>query len=122
ADLSAVRRRLLAGQDASGGIQTATGFAAQAGGRAPRLPDVRDVLHVAGWCDKAFRYLAAHAGAQRPETSGGTFEIDCVFQGATLHLAETTEQLEIRDRRGVCYRWRKGDAWPEIASQLFWLR
>ncbi|HEY0734050.1 MAG TPA: hypothetical protein VGD69_04020 [Herpetosiphonaceae bacterium] len=121
ADLSAVRQRLLAGQDASGGIQTATGFAAQAGGRAPKIPDVRDVLHVAGWCDKAFRYLAAHAGAQLPET-GGTFEIDCVFQGATLHLTETIEQLEIRDRRGVCYRWRKGEAWPEIASPLFWLR
>src|SRR5205085_1186783 len=41
ADLSAMQRRLLAGQDASGGIQTARGFAAQAGGRPPALPDVR---------------------------------------------------------------------------------
>lgn len=122
ADLSAVRQRLLAGQDTSGGIQTATGFAAQAGGRLPKLPDVRDVLHVAGWCDKAFRYLAGHAGPQLPEASSSTFETECVFQGVTLKLIETAEQLEIRDRRSVCYRWRKGEPWPEIANPLFWLR
>jgi hypothetical protein len=122
ADLSAVRQRLLAGQDGSGGIQTATGFAAQAGGRLPKLPDVRDVLHVAGWCDKAFRYLAAHTSASLPAASSATFEAACVFQGSTLHLTETTEQLEISERRGVCYRWRKGEPWPEIASPLFWLR
>jgi hypothetical protein len=122
ADLSAMRRWLLAGQDASGGIQTATGFAAQAGGRVPKLPDVRDVLHVAGWCDKAFRYLAAHAGPELPATTSATFETACVFQSTTLRLVETPAQVEISDRRGVCYRWLKGEPWPEIASSLFWLR
>lgn len=121
-DLSTLRRRLLSGQDASGGIRTATGFAAQAGGRLPKLPDVRDLLHVAGWCDKAFRYLAGHASAHLPEATLADFEADCVFGSATLHLTETTEQLEIRDRQAVCYRWRKGEQWPEIADPRFWLR
>jgi hypothetical protein len=122
ADLSGMEAQLLIGQDASGGIQTATGFAAQAGGRVPAKPDLRDVLHVVGWCDKAFRYLAAHAGTNVPEATSARFETDCVLQGVTLHLLETAEQLEIRDRRSVCYLWRKGEPWPEIASPLFWLR
>ncbi|HEX6292758.1 MAG TPA: hypothetical protein VFZ66_26475 [Herpetosiphonaceae bacterium] len=122
ADLSAMQHRLLAGQDATGGIQTATGFAAQAGGRLPKQPDVRDLLHVVGWCDKAFRYLAAHAGPALPGATSGTFEMPCVFQGRALRLVETPEHLEIGDRRGVCYRWRKGEPWPEIAAPAFCLR
>jgi hypothetical protein len=122
ADLSAMEARLLRGQDASGGIQTATGFAAQAGGRAGLRPDLRDVLHVVGWCDKAFRYLAARVGRELPEVASAEFEIDCALQGVALRLRETAEQLEVRDRRDLCYRWRKGEPWPEVASPLFWLR
>jgi hypothetical protein len=80
------------------------------------------VLHVAGWCDKAFRYLAAHAGPELPAATSTAFETACIFQSVTLRLVETPAQLEISDRRGVCYRWLKGEPWPEIASPLFWLR
>jgi hypothetical protein len=122
ADLSAMRQRLLAGQDATGGFQTATGFAAQAGGRPPAAPDVRDVLHVAGWCDKAFRYLAGHVEIDLPEAASAPFEANCVFRGQPMQLVETAEYLEIARRGGVCYRWRKGEPAPEIATMEFWLR
>jgi hypothetical protein len=122
ASFEATRQRLLAGQDASGGIQTATGFAAQAGGRPPTLPDVRDVLHVAGWCDKAFRYLAAQAGPELPAAASTPFEAGCTFRGQSLRLVETPQQLEIMRTGDICYRWRKCEPWPEIAAPEFWLR
>jgi len=115
-------QRLVRGQDASGGIQTARGFAKQAWPGEQNLPDVRDVLHVVGWCDKAFAYLASHAGPNLRETQSGTFETHCTFQGQTLSLQETPEILEIVAAKGVYYRWWKGAMWPEIAHPLFWLR
>ena len=121
-DLSAVEQRLLAGQDVSGGIQTATGFAAQAGGRKPGLPDVRDLLHVVGWCDKAFRYLAAHAGPQLPKSRSGPFTAVCRLRGRPMQFVETPDVVHVGDDRQVYYRWRKGAAWPEVAAPAFWLR
>lgn len=121
-DLSAILQRLLAGQDATGGIQTASGFAAQAGGRLPALPDVRDLLHVAGWCDKAFRYLAMHAGPALPAATSAPFAAACSFQGQSFTFVETAEQLVITNRAGVCYRWRKGEPWAHAPHAAFWLR
>lgn len=122
ADMEPLRQRLLSGQDASGGIQTARGFAAQAGGRRPALPDLRDVLHVVGWCDKALRYLAAHASPGVAQASTAPFEADCIFQGRALRLRETGTLLEIASGGATVYRWHKAAAWPEIATPEFWLR
>jgi hypothetical protein len=122
ADLGATAGRLLGGQDASGGVQTARGFGAQAWGIQGDSLDLRDVLHVPGWCDKAFRYLATHAGPVLPSTSSEAFEIVCAFRGQALRLVETPKLLEVTGRRGVCYRWCKGDTWPEVAAPAFWLR
>lgn len=121
-DLSAVHERLLAGQDTSGGIQTATGFAGQASGRSTDLPDVRDLLHVTGWVDKAFRYLTAHAGPEIPEIASVVFEAPCIFRGQRLHFRETPTMLEISAGPEVRYRWRKGADWAEVAAPEFWLR
>jgi hypothetical protein len=122
-DLGPTRHRLLAGQDISGGIQTATGFAAQAGGRLPALPDLRDLLHVTGWCAMAFRYLAAHAGPALPgEEQSLPFEAECTFRGQSLHLSETATEVAARSGGRVRYRWRKGDPWPQVAEPEFWLR
>ena len=120
--MHALERRLLDGQDTSGGIQTAHGFAAHAGGRIPAAPDVRDVLHVVGWCDKAFRYLAARAGPWLPEGESAPFEAECVFQGRIVRLVETPALLEVADRHGIRYRWHKGRPWAEVAAPEFWLR
>lgn len=119
---SQTRQRLLNGQDSSGGIQTATRFAGQAGGKPGRHPDVRDILHVAGWCDKVFRYLAGHVTTDLPEVVITSFESDCVFRGRSLHFVETPEMVEISSGDAVSYRWRKGQAWAEVATQEFWLR
>ncbi|MEX2426190.1 MAG: hypothetical protein WD401_05425, partial [Thermomicrobiaceae bacterium] len=124
ADFRAVARRLMAGQDESGGFQTGRGFASQAFGSATDVPDVRDLLHVAGWCDKSFRYLSAHAGRDLPPQtpSRATFMSPCAFRGIRLQFIETAEMIEISDYRRVVYRWLKGDPWPEIATPEFWLR
>lgn len=122
ANLDPLVQHLLAGQDDSGAFQTARGFAAQAGGRPGALPDLRDVLHVVGWCDKALRYLAAQVGPYLPVGESKPFTVECVFRGQRLQLLETPKQLQLVGRYGVCYRWWKGDPWPEIADRTFWLR
>ena len=122
ADPSATLQRLLAGQDESGGIQTAIGFEAQAGGRRAGASDLRDVLHVAGWCDKAFRYLSSHTGPVLPPVGSRPFETACVFRGQAMRLLETPHSLEVSSQGQILYRWRKGEPWPETASVAFWLR
>lgn len=120
-DLSASERRLFARQDVSGGIQTATGFDALGGGGNPSIPELRDVLHVTGWCDKAFRYLTSRVGCRLPVAESCRFEADCTFQRRSLHLVETPEMLEISGQHGTHYRWQKGEPWPQVASPEFWL-
>jgi hypothetical protein len=121
-DLGAMRRRLLDGQDASGGIQLATGFAAPPRRSRPSLPDLRDILHVTGWCDKAFRYLASHASAALPAATSRPVTAECGFHGRRLELSESAEALEIRQRGRLRYRWRKGTTWAELAEKEFWMR
>jgi hypothetical protein len=120
-DLTATRQRLLAGQDSSGGFQTATGFAAQAGGRPPERPDVRDLLHVAGWCAMVFRCLAAHVSDAGPGLAPSEpFEAACTFRGRALHLRETASELVISEKDQPVYRWRKGEPWAETSQPEFW--
>ena len=116
--------RLLAGQDASGGIQTATGFAQQAGRPNSQRPDVRDLLHVVGWCDKAFRYLATVGDLPDPETPVelGIFETACTFRGKHMRFLESQTEIVITANQQVQYRWRKGAPQPDIATPAFWLR
>jgi hypothetical protein len=113
---------LIAAQDASGGIQTATGFGGQAGDRPAALPEVRDVIHVVGWCDKAFRYLAAHVETALPAGVSQPFATTCTVRGRRLELLETPTLVEVSDQGTVCYRWRKGRPWAEVASMAFWFR
>jgi len=121
ADFSSTENRLLAGQDISGGIQTSTGFAAQVSGQPQPLPDLRDVLHVAGWCDKAFRYLTSRAGPELPGGQSSPFEATCSFRGQMLHVVETPEALLVSHQKKVYYCWHKGEPWPRIASPELWL-
>jgi hypothetical protein len=122
-DLSPLESRLLDGQDQSGGFQTATGFAAQTGGQPPSLPDVRDVLHVVGWCDKVFRYLSEKTGSfQLEELRAGDFEAGCVFQGRQMNLKETMGRLEISADNQNLYLWCKSESWPRVSAPEFWMR
>ena len=118
-----MRSRLLAGQDGSGGFQTATGFAAQAGGRIPALPDLRDLLHVAGWSAMAFRYLAPQVGpGLAPAQETPAFEADCTFRGQRVRLRETPAELVVSAGEQVHYQWCKGDPWPRVAEREFWVQ
>jgi hypothetical protein len=124
ADLSAMRSRLLAGQSASGGIRTASGFAAQAGGRPRALPDLRDLLPVAGWCAMAFRYLAEgrDSASALAKARVEATEEDCTLGGQAMHLRETEATLEVSARGQVVYRWCKGMPWAESARPEFWIQ
>jgi hypothetical protein len=121
-DLAATRSRLLDGLDATGGVRTATGFAGQATGREAGAPDVRDVLHVAGWVDKSFRYLASRVEGAVPAGTSGAVEVECVFRGKGVRYLETPEAIEVRAGSDVRYRWRKGNDWAEVAEPEFWLK
>ncbi len=121
ADLAAVHAYMLAGQDATGGIRTAAGFTAQRGARST-LPDARDLLHVAGWCDKAFRYLSAKISGPLPLVESACVEQMCTLGGQTLRLVETPTQLAAWAGAELRYVWHKGDAWASTAAPEWWLR
>jgi hypothetical protein len=109
--------RLLAGQDSNGGIRTAHGFATILDGRAdPELPELRDLLHVVGWADKAFRYLAdvADPPAEPLPPTGETFEADCLFRGRRLRLLESPAELRLEHAGRTVYRWQHGRDWAWI--------
>jgi hypothetical protein len=114
---AALLDRLLAGQDSNGGIRTAHGFAAVPGGRAGAdLPDLRDILHVAGWADKAFRYLADVTDPVpefRPPARE-LFEAECTWQGRRLRLLESPAELRLEQAGRTVYRWQKGQDWAGI--------
>ncbi|NJN67966.1 MAG: hypothetical protein HC884_15290 [Chloroflexaceae bacterium] len=123
ADFSETARWVLAGQDETGGIQTARGFAAQAGGTPGSLPDVRDVLHVVGWCDKVFRFLSAHVRkGPLPVATSDPFEQPCTFRGRSLLLTESPTELVVAAHQEPRYRWHKGQPWAGLAAPEFWLR
>jgi hypothetical protein len=123
AQTSRILDRLLNGQDETGGIQTASDFALQSVGNAPSLPDVRDLLHVAGWCDKAFRYLTTHvSGGPVPIQPIGEFERECQLQGKRFVTRESSERLEITANGTTGYLWIKGEPHPRQATREFWLR
>ncbi len=110
---------LLHAQDGSGGIATAHGIGAQMRQRRPRLPDVRDLRHVPGWCDKAFRALAAAATDVRPLDRALSSQHRCTFHGRLLTFSEDETTVEICHGREVRYRWRKSDDWPAICAPEF---
>ncbi|MGI8914154.1 MAG: hypothetical protein ACR2JY_10320 [Chloroflexota bacterium] len=119
---SALLDRLLAGQDANGGIRTAHGFAAILDGRSdPHLPEVRDVLHVAGWADKAFRYLADTVDPPPEPQPPFAEELDiaCTFRGRRLRLLELPAELRLEYAGRTVYRWRKGQNW--VTLDAIWL-
>ena len=115
----ALLTRLLAGQDSNGGIRTAHGFAAILTGRDhASLPELRDLLHVAGWADKAFRYLAGVADpiVEPLLPSDETFDAMCVFRGRVLRLVESPAELRLEHAGRTVYRWQKGQDWAWLGA------
>jgi hypothetical protein len=123
---AALLARLLAGQDNNGGFRTAHGFAAILAGRPdPVLPELRDVLHVAGWADKVLRYLAEVADdPPRMPLSAATetFSTDCAFRGRRLRLLESPAELRLEHAGRCIYRWRKGEEWAWLGAHWLGVR
>jgi hypothetical protein len=121
-DLGDLQAFLLAGQDQSGGFQAAVGFNAQSGGAPAGLPDFRDLLHVAGWCDKAFHWLATRAApAALPSAVSLEFQLDCTFAGQRLSFYEDSQRLQATSAGKTVYLWIKGERWAREAAPAFWL-
>lgn len=129
-DLAATRDWLARSVLAGGQVMTARGFAAQGENRA-REPEteLRDLLPVAGWADKAFRYFAAgvtpaSAGDLRAAqgASNDPIELGCVFRGRALRLRLDSIGVTATERGRVVYRLANGASWPEIAEPWIAIR
>jgi uncharacterized protein YyaL (SSP411 family) len=120
-DLSPLEATMLSGQDPSGGIRTAHGFAAREDGLPSGPPDLRDLLHVAGWADKTFHFLATRVtGRPLPPASCQPFHTDCSFHGLRLSLYEDHQRLQATHQGRAIYLWLKGETWARSASPEFW--
>jgi hypothetical protein len=102
----------------TGGVMTARGFAAQATNRADGGPaELRDLLSVVGWADKAFRYLA---GAADPAALGDAtpapdpHEADCVFLGRRLRYRADATAITVHEGGRLVYRLRHDADWADV--------
>lgn len=123
--LAALQDTLLAGQLPSGGMATARGFGAQIKQRqrGERLPDFRNNLPVAGWADKAFRYLAGElpAGATLPPAALAPTETLCDVKGRLATWLETEAEMSLVAGKRTLYRWQKGQPWAQtVAPEVMW--
>jgi hypothetical protein len=109
---------LIQHQFPSGAIPTAYGFSNR-GGQQPYtgLPEFRDVLPVIGWCDKVLRAMSL---LFPPESSvqvkGDMTELLCIWKGQQCKYIESDQQICLTEQSTFrdLYRWRKGQAWPDL--------
>lgn len=102
---------LLNGLLPNGAIRTANGFGSYWSQRTPSGPDLRDLMPVCGWVDKAFRYLTRKVegdfgGVMRQIPS---IEMDCRFRGQQVLYRETSKNIECWEQNQLLYHWKKGE-------------
>lgn len=126
-DLTASKQWLLQGQHPHGPFHTAYGFGSQINQRTPqkKLPDLRDILPVAGWTDKAFRYLTMLYDGQTPiltgESAQTAISIESLLRGRRVKYSEDHQQIAITQSDKMIYQWYKGDRWATIDDRkLLW--
>ena len=111
---------LAAGLLPCGAVRTARGFARQGhpNGTADEPPELRDILPVVGWCDKAFRYLCTsgrHLPAPGPTAD---VELDCTFLGRPFVCSVGRSGVALRRGRHEVYRWTPGEPWARAEPWL----
>jgi hypothetical protein len=112
---------MLKHQDLCGGIRMSYGFGAWAGNRggAKRL-DFGDVLHVCGWNDKAFRFLATllPEGQALPEPSIQPCQIECMFENTKAIYLEDNQKISVQAVKSqkTLYHWNKNEKWARLAK------
>jgi hypothetical protein len=97
-------------------VRTANGFASQVSQREPgALPDLRDLLPVCGWTDKAFRYLTGQVSGALPadDTKPDGVEAECRFQGQLGLYREDGDEI-VWENGKVDYHWQKGASWASV--------
>lgn len=112
-------RWLLQGRASSLSLRAARGFGSLVSQREPSpLPDFRDLLGVAGWVDKAFRYLTgrpeAAAALPAPPASSPPVTLPCRYDGRPAIFREDGASVTVRRGQTTLYRWRKGADWAEM--------
>ena len=122
---SEMESNLIQGQLPSGGFSTATGFASQIRQKNVdgRLPDFRDNIPVAGWCDKAFAYLAALVpeGQTLPPAHISDVSLECQVRGRSANWYETATEMKLISVDKTYYHWHKGEPWASfVAPEVMW--
>lgn len=104
----------------SGGIPTAYGLGFKGHTRRPSgRPDFRDVLPVAGWCDKAFRaltMLVTELDVEPPQNGLHETAVECEWKGRACLFREDEEHLQLLGQhdKQIIYEWIKGERYPRI--------
>jgi hypothetical protein len=110
---------LLRAQLPSGGMITAQGLG-QRGQLKPHhgAADLRDLLPVVGWCDKAFHGLALLAPAVTPEDAEARLPntaLACNWKGRLVIFCEDQTTIQLNDMNGrVWFKWNKSACYPVI--------
>jgi hypothetical protein len=130
-DLEPTLTWLRSGQEKNGAFRTAYGFQAQISQRKPyAIPEFRDVVGVAGWTDKAFRFLADLISPQdavslsandvTPMDRNAVIELECVYRGKRMRYRDEIETISLEYQNKPVYVWRKCARWAEISHpELF---
>jgi len=121
ADLEPTLTWLLRGQDATGGLRTAHGFAAQASQGSPGpLPEFRDLLPVCGWADKTWRFMTGLLSPDSPiplfDPERQPWETDCVFRGDRMLYREDDASIKLFHHKRLIYDWAKVTPWPQTCE------
>lgn len=112
---------MLSHQDVCGGIRVSQGFGFWAGNRGGgRHPDFGDVLHVCGWNDKAFRFLATQLpeGQKIPEPATQPCQIECMFGNTKAIYLEDDQKISVQaiKSKKILYHWGKSEKWARLAK------
>lgn len=122
-DLSAMQAQFLNGQLATGGFVTGRGFGGQVSQRTSQLPDFRDCIPVAGWSDKAFRFLTTclPQKASIPVPKVTAWQTRCDVRGKTAVWRETPREMNLTIGQRTVYQWEKGKPWATISEpEVLW--
>jgi hypothetical protein len=108
-------------QDLCGGIRTSYGFGVWAGNRGGvRKLNFSDILHVCGWNDKAFRFLATRLpeGQEIPEPAIQPCQIECMFGNTKAIYLEDNQKISVQtvNNEKTLYHWDKSEKWARLAK------
>jgi len=110
---------ILKNQDDCGGIRMSHGFGFWARDQKHTgWPHFGDVLHVCGWNDKAFRFLAGQLleDCELPDPAVQSCQIECIFNGKRAIYYEDEDKIAVRSVKDQedLYRWNKKDKWSNL--------